>query len=250
MFQKEPYGFIEMFFCQLIHFFYICRVIEFFIFENNLDMKKHNLLTFLVLIFIYSCEGNSSKIENNNSVKIEKNNENIVFECNSDTVKANFKEFRDALYSRNLNKLKSFFEFPVITESNGLWYKAYMNVENIPINLENATPFNEKDFDKNFDKILDNNFIKDLIKVKTDSLFSQGKYETPKKYDKNTFYYMEVVFDKKSKVLIINQVTGGTIAVEDGEGGMIEEENEGLLSFQFRINDKNKLIFKDIVMAG
>lgn len=61
---------------------------------------------------------------------------------------------------------------------------------------------------------------------------------------------MEVIFDKKSKVLIISQITGGTIAVEDGIGGMAEEENEGLVSFQFKINDKNKLIFKDIVMAG
>lgn len=213
-------------------------------------MKKHNLLIFLVLIFIYSCEGNGSRKENNNSVKIEKNIENIVFECNSDSVKANFKEFRDALYSRNLNKIKIFFEFPVVAESNGLWYQAYMNEENIPINLESATPFHEKDLDKRFDKIFDKNFIKDLLKVKTDSLFSQGKYETPKKYDKNSYYYMEVIFDEKSKVLIINQITGGSIIVDDGLGGTVEEANEGLVSFQFKINDKNKLIFKDIVMAG
>jgi hypothetical protein len=118
----------------------------------------------------------------------------------NDTTKwiESFREFREAIYQNNMEKVKSFIDFPIMNENNEIWYLVYDDNEQQISKLADSTkPLTEKDFDNNFDKIFDSKFINAILKIKTNELYKNKNFETTEFKEDSTTYKMFANFDDK-----------------------------------------------------
>src|SRR4051812_12529117 len=98
-------------------------------------MKSITLPLTVLICFVVSCGNHSTGTSNNKKVEpTPATQDNSVTEPKQpgqDTTKwiDNFRTFRDAVYQRNKEKVKQFFEFPVMNPGNELWYLVYSGNE-------------------------------------------------------------------------------------------------------------------------
>jgi hypothetical protein len=108
-------------------------------------------------------------------------------------------------------------------------------------------PFTEKDFDKYFEKIFSQKFIKALLKIKSEVLDKKGSAETISLKDGNTSYRIYATFDKEEKCLRLNLAS---ITVEKDEHGEILPGGEFSIIYQFDIIDNKEIKLKQVMLAG
>ena len=160
----------------------------------------------------------------------------------------NFRQFRDAIFQSDKIKAKAFFDFPIKNEGNEIWYLAYDQNEKAIGKLRNITkPFTDTDFDKYFNKIFPKNFVKSLLKVKTDELFRKGFYQTIEMKDSSTAYILYSTFDKTKNLLELNLASNTEYKDEKGEP---VDGGEFNIIYYFEITKQGHVKFKQIRLAG
>ncbi len=114
-----------------------------------------------------------------------------------------FKDFRDAVYKRDIGKVKTYFDFPINKEGEGIWY--FSDKDYYDENRDTTRKFTEKEFVKYYDKIFDKDFIKALLKIKTEELLVKKETQTPKLSNgKDKHYIMSASFDLSTLRLQLN----------------------------------------------
>ena len=200
-------------------------------------MKK-TFQVLLILILIISCSQKSQpEISKNDSVKIEK--DSATTKTPENKCLAEFKNLRDCIYQGKREEMKKYFDFPL--KGNDFWYLVWVayGAENDSLEDKQELPFTEKDFDKYYNKIFPVDFVKCLLKVKSEELFEKGKYETEPLIDYDgdyvVKYWIEAIYDKKTGVLELKEY------FVEYQGNKIDENNrlsDSTMEFDFKF-DKN-----------
>jgi hypothetical protein len=162
-----------------------------------------------------------------------------------------FRTFRDALYHRDKETVKQFFDFPVA--DNNVWSLAQMGIKEHDKAIDDAieklwrsnAPLTEKLFDLYFDQIFLKEFTSCLLKIKTKELYEKREAETPGLSNDNIYFHkLNAKFEAGEKILTLNlRLYADTKLTNDdyGEGVVI--------IFHFRLI-KGKLKFTDLFVAG
>jgi hypothetical protein len=218
-------------------------------------MKSITLPLTVLICFVVSCGNHSTGDLSNNKKEASSSaiQESSGIEANHphpDTIKwiDNFRTFRDAVYQRDKQKVKQFFEFPVMNPNNEIWYLAYGGVDDKVGSLlsDAIKPFTEKDFDKYFDSLFTKRFINCLLKIKTEELWKNGEVQSKAVKDGNTTYIMYAIFDKSENTLSLNLNSNSPYKTDDGE----MESAESSEIYQFKVLSNGRIKFSRILFAG
>ena len=200
-------------------------------------MKK--LYLPLLAFSIISCN------ENNNIKTVSLNaSTEMQTKQETDSVKwiDSFREFRNAVYQKDKEKVKRFIDFPIMNENNEIWYLAYGEDDKRLSKMSNKIkPFTEKDLDLYFDKLFSNRFINTILKIKSEELFTKGEYETKGFEDNNTNYRMYATFDKTERTLNLNLSS----KIED-----VEDGGEFSINYEFDVLKNGQIKFRQVRLAG
>jgi len=158
----------------------------------------------------------------------------------------NFRQFRDAVYQGDKVKTRAFAALPAVGESNSIWQLVY-DYERAEKLMSNGTPFTEADFYKYFNRLFPKDFIKCLLKVKTEELYKTGEYTTMTFEDStaSNSYMMIATWNKPDNTLMLN-LNSRTIFKE----GEDEEVGEFSIIYIFEITRKGHVKFKAVALAG
>lgn len=144
---------------------------------------------------------------------------------------------RDAIYQRDKETTKTFFNFPY--NNAEFWYMV-----GVPNLAEKEAPVTEKSFDLYFDKIFDKQFITAFLKIKTKDLYEKGTSKTAEFTDDQEEYYsMEATYDKDEQTVTLQFSSYNKKS--DPEYG----SGEYAIFYVFKIK-AGKLRFDKILMAG
>lgn len=162
---------------------------------------------------------------------------------------ANFREFRDAIFQKNKKKAKAFLDFPLKNERNEIWYLIYDHDDKKAIEkLQNTIkPFTEADFEKHFETIFSENFVKSLLKIKTDELYEKGIYETPEIKENETIYIIYSNFNRTKKTLELNFALKTEYNDSNGE---LVDGGEFSVIYCFVITKQGHIKLKEVRIAG
>ncbi|HXP51459.1 MAG TPA: hypothetical protein VN922_15995 [Bacteroidia bacterium] len=162
-----------------------------------------------------------------------------------------FKDFRSAVYAHNVEKVKSYFDFPVIDSDNSIWFIVLDTAAYKKIDINTVTPFTEKDFYKYYDKLFTKDFIKSILKIKSEDLYKTGHAKSPE-FDgegdtsyKET-YLMNADYDSQDSLLglYINYYYHPVLSSQDSADGDDEDDNdESSKVLYFKIIDHKRLRF-------
>jgi hypothetical protein len=159
----------------------------------------------------------------------------------------NFREFRDAIFQRNKAKAKVFFNFPINDFTQSIKQLVYdEDPETFQKSGNSIYIFTETDFSKYFDKIFPKNFVKSLLKVKTDELYKKGTYEIKFK-EGFTTYTLHVIFDKITNTL---ELQFNSDTEHKDEKGELLDDSEFSIIYYFEITKQGHIKFKEIRIAG
>jgi hypothetical protein len=207
-----------------------------------LKMKIKHLQAFIASCLLISCGNNAtqSAIKENTPIETVQ-----PTSATSDTAKwiDSFREFRDAVYQRKKEKVKSFIEFPIA--SREIWYLVGDDNKTNG-QTDKSIPFTEKDFDKHYSKLFFKVFVNCLLKVKTEELYKSGEYQTPAIKDGATTYILHCTVDKTDNTLSLNLNSRARVDIGNGE----YEAAEGSTIYIFAILPNGRIKFKNLQMAG
>lgn len=159
----------------------------------------------------------------------------------------NFRQFRDAVYQKDIAKTKAFFSFPVLREGNELWYLAYDgNEQQLKALPDRPKPFTEKDLEKYYSKLFPKGFINSLLKVKTDILFSKGSVETPAIKEGPQTFILYADYDKASRILTLNLASKTPVDTGNNE----DEVGEFNIMYSFKVLPNGHIQFSHVALAG
>jgi hypothetical protein len=156
-----------------------------------------------------------------------------------------FRNFRTAVYQNDINKQKTYFNFPINADTTQIWDLVYeASVNDRPQNLPGT--FTEDDFLKHRSTIFTEAFTKGLLKVKSEKITQKDGYTTPKIKDGKGVYYMVASYDKAAKMLLLTlSYPGGT----DEDGSYVSEGEYAILYF-FKVENNKFLKFEKVLFAG
>ncbi len=158
-----------------------------------------------------------------------------------------FKDFRTAVYEKNIAQVKSFIKFPIMNEGNEIWYLTYNDNDKEQKGLtDQIKPFTEKHFDDRYQKIFPKTFVNSILKIKTDSLFRNGEFETVELLSDGLNYKTIATVDKEKNQLVLNMAYYSPI-------NTIKKDEEGVeynVIYSFDILPNHQIRFKQIRMAG
>lgn len=102
---------------------------------------------------------------------------------------------RDAIYHRDKETVKTFFNFPF--KDDQFWEYARQSQLS-----EKKPAVTEKLFDLYFDEIFDKKFISTFLKIKTKDLYEKDTAKSPEfTEDQEDYYYMEATYDEDEQRL-------------------------------------------------
>lgn len=211
-------------------------------------MKIKHLQAFVAFALLISCGNNATQPARTSRPAMKENTQIETAQlapATSDTAKwiDSFREFRDAVYQRKKEKIKSFIEFPIA--SHEIWYLVGDDSKtNVP--TDENIPFTENDFDKHFPKLFFKEFLNCLLKVKTEELYKSGEYQTPAIKDSTTTYVLYCTVDKTNNTLSLNLNSNSRVDIGNGE----YESREGSTIYIFAILPNGKIMLKNLQMAG
>jgi hypothetical protein len=205
-----------------------------------------NMLILLVVVGIYSC---GSKSPGNTG---EATGDSVVLKA--DTLNSSwindFRDFRNAVYHNDVNKIKTHFSFPVLNTNNEIWSVALADSTDFfaGVGSDTIIPFTEKDFAKYYKKLFRREFINGILKIKSDELFKKNRASTDLlDSDSTTSYIMHASIDKEDNTLSL--VLSFNTSIEDDNGDFVEGGEAGI-GYIFIIQPDGHLLFKEIRIAG
>lgn len=227
------------------------------IFQENLQFKffpMKNLLILLLVAGIYSC-GNKS------SGNIPQSTADSIIDRTADSTTHkqdtlnsswinNFRDLRNAIYQDDVNKIKTYFRFPVLNTNNEIWSVALTDSTDIftGVSADTITPFTEKDFARYYKKLFTKEFINAILTIKSDELFKKNRASTELfNSDSATIYSMSASVDKEDHTLNLN--LSFNTAVTDENGNFLDP-GEASIHYTFAIQNDGRLLFKEIRIAG
>ena len=159
----------------------------------------------------------------------------------------NLRQLRDALYTSNKLKAKTFFDFPVKSEGNELWYLVYSDNEKAIDKIKHPSkPFGEKDFDMHFAKIFPKQLAKCFLKIKLENVLKNGQAESGIIKVSNTTYKLHITYDKSLRIFELNLATNTPYKISDSE----YEAAEANYIYRFKILKNGHVKFQEFLMAG
>ena len=157
-----------------------------------------------------------------------------------------FKSFRTAVYQKDVQKIKSYFNFPIPADTTHVWVAIYDKEDENKRPKEFPGTFNERDLEKQYDKLFDSVFVKSLLKVKSEQLYKTGEYTTPEINDGGQSYHMLANYNKATSTLQLSVLyAGGT-----DENGEEVSEGEYAVIYFFKVENNKTLKFDKILFAG
>ena len=216
-------------------------------------MRSITLPLIVLICFVVSCGNHSTGSANNKKVATSPatpdNSVTTPNQAGPDTTKwiDNFRTFRDAVYQKDKEKVKQFFDFPVMNEQNGIWYQVYSGHEKQLGSISDSIkPFTEKDFDKYFEALFPKRFIDCLLKIKSEELWKTGKVETKAIKEGNTTYILYATFDKSDNSLTFNLNSNSPFKTDEGEW----ESSEFSEIYEFTVLGNGQIKFVRVMQAG
>jgi hypothetical protein len=157
-----------------------------------------------------------------------------------------FKNFRMAVYQNDLVKMKSYFNFPVPADTTQIWEAVYDSTDESKRPQTFPNTFTEADLEKYHRSIFTDDFIKSLLKVKSEELYNKGEYTTPNIKEHDRKYQMLAQYDKATSTLQISVMYPGGV----DENGEEVSEGEHATIYFFKIENGKYLQFEKILFAG
>ncbi|TCZ72249.1 hypothetical protein [Flaviaesturariibacter aridisoli] len=151
-----------------------------------------------------------------------------------------FRAFRDAVYRHDKTAARAFVPLPMDTVENDVWYVAELE-KATATGINGARPFTAAHFDRYFDQLFAPGFIKTLLKVKSDTLYRSGRYETPFITEGDTRYRMYTRVE--DNILLLNLYSESVTEAEE------EVTTEFSVLYYFDIQG-NRLQLRRIRVAG
>jgi len=156
-----------------------------------------------------------------------------------------FKNFRMALYNKDAAKLKTYFAFPLNTDTTFIWTPVTTNEgENKVPKLSDPGKLSENDFEKYYPLIFRGDFVKSVLKIKSEKLLKTGNASTSTFKGEKEDYLMDVNLDANGKSISLN-LSYSHLAMEGSE-----DFGEYNIIYIFKIIDGKRLLFDKILMAG
>jgi len=211
-----------------------------------------NIPFLLLLCVIFSCKNKAiQKIDKKNdsnqqnAVKVSKAQPESVATLNWVD---DFKDFRQAVYTKDKIKLKTYFNFPVGDKDWGSLVQFSTEESKMrAAKYDNPDLFYEEDFDRYFERIFDADFVKSIMKINTTDLYKEKLAETPEFKGDGFNFTMIAIYDDDEPVLQLNLSYTNNAVDENGEQ---VSEGEHNLIYVFDIINGKKLAFNRKVFAG
>jgi len=157
-----------------------------------------------------------------------------------------FDNFKTAIDHEDVEKIKTYFNFPVAAETTQIWVAVYDNVDEDKRPQNFPDTFTEADLEKQHDKLFNSAFVKSLLKINSAHLYKTGEYTTPEIKEGGQSFHMLVQLDKASATLQLSVLyAGGT-----DENGEEISEGESATIYFFKVIDNKTLKFDKILFAG
>ncbi|WP_406825981.1 hypothetical protein [Pedobacter sp. KACC 23697] len=215
-------------------------------------MKPPHLM--LALILLSACNNTPKKTENKSASQTTIKDTTVVPQAKNDvevkTWSDDFKNFRDAVYSKNLKKLKTYFDFPVADDGASIWSLCHLTESEIKARknkFKNPDLFYEQDLEQYYSRIFNADFVKTLQKIKSDKLYETYYNETPAIVTVDTKYKLIAEYNATGAVLSLNLAY--TNNAKDEEGNEVSEGEYNII-YSFKVIDGKYLKFKRIDIAG
>lgn len=219
---------------------------------NYKQMKKNITKVLLFILFILisvNCTQTSKPRVNN----IQKNDTSIIA---SDTIVNNenkylleFLKLRNYIYKSQKDSIEHFFLLNNNNHenSNAFWYLALAGHNDSLYQIKSSTIFTKRDFDKYFNNLFSQQFIKSLLKIRSKELFENGIYSTVHLFEKEDDgcreeYWIDAVFDKKSNNL--------KLQYNNYEYNDNDRIGESLIEYDFIYDKDCNLKFYKLILAG
>ncbi|QJD97317.1 hypothetical protein HH214_16295 [Mucilaginibacter robiniae] len=154
-----------------------------------------------------------------------------------------FRNFRTAVYQNDVQKLKTYFSFPVNADTTQVCNIVYDNADDSKRPETYPGTFTERDFEKHHRAVFTHAFIKSLLKVKSEQLAQKGEYTTPKVKES---YVMIANYDKANATLQLSVSYSG----DTDENGNYVSESEYAVIYFFKVQNNKFLKFDKILFAG
>jgi len=159
-----------------------------------------------------------------------------------------FNDFRTAVYSSDINKVKSFFNFPIVDDNNEIWQLVYQGNENERGELSAKKPFTAQDFEKHFNGLFSKKFRNAIVKLHSGDLGKKGESETSAfKENNTTTYKMYATVDKIEKTLTLSLAF--RTVLKDEKGKVEGSEEYGTL-YVFDMLSNGQIKFKGIRLTA
>ena len=156
------------------------------------------------------------------------------------------KNLRTAVSKGDLEKMKTYFNFPLVDDTTQIWSAVYDGVEEDKKPKEYKEIFTEDDFKDHCTSLFNAPFIKSIGRVDLDKLYKTNESVTDDIKGKLESYHMVANFDKPTAMLQLSVVFSGEL---DEKGNAISETEHAIIYF-FKINDDKYLKFDKILFAG
>ncbi|MCX2429630.1 hypothetical protein [Pedobacter sp. GR22-10] len=213
----------------------------------KLNYKLTLLLTGAIMISLSSCVRKSNQERqstNQPEAKIEGKTEAGYGLTN--TWIDDLKNLRTAVSKGDLEKMKTYFNFPLVDDTTQIWSAVYDGVEEDKKPKEYKEIFTEDDFKDHCTSLFNAPFIKSIGRVDLDKLYKTNESVTDDIKGKLESYHMVANFDKPTAMLQLSVVFSGEL---DEKGNAISETEHAIIYF-FKINDDKYLKFDKILFAG
>lgn len=214
---------------------------------------KHVYLIFASTLLFSACNNTPKKAENK-LVSQTKVSDSIIPPKENDVEIRNwlddFKNFREALHLKDLKKLKTYFDFPVSDDGAAIWSLCNLTEAEIQARkskFKNADLFYEQDLEQYDDRIFNADFVKMLLKIKSDKLYATHYNETAEVTTADHIYKLIAEYNATSKVLSFNLAYANNST--DEEGNRVSEGEYNII-YSFTVIDGQYLKFKRIDIAG
>ncbi|PWV44738.1 hypothetical protein [Chitinophaga sp. S165] len=161
--------------------------------------------------------------------------------------------FRDAVYQRDKEKAKQFFNFPMSDPGDGFWEVAEQDAKgdtrtHLERLHEKQYALTEELFILYFDQIFYKTFVKSFLKLPTKMLYEKGEAGVVDLTDdKINFYGMSARYDSADNTLTLSVI--GRSEEKDENGEYFEGGGEYAYIYRFRIIN-GQLKFDKFYRAG